>query len=284
MSQKQDDSPKSEWAEYLAQRAIATEAAQRARDTHMERRGHEEADEQARKEAQVERATDHAFAREIRAAEIEFERMEQERKGLGADSERIALAKERHDVSVSSREENLSTLESDRADAITTAAQQVAETLRDHADEVATANDTKSAEYRALIEVKVETAARLHEYRGEREIEQVKIEEERRSAAALMALQARETRLLREQEGADEPAPPEVDFSEVRALASLMKKPGAEAKTKAEVKVEVEVEVTLPKPMHISTEELVEKAREEANSGNRIGRFRKMLGGLGRAA
>jgi len=66
---------------------------------------------------------------------------------------------------------------------------------------------------------------RVSRSKGEREIEQVKIEEERRSAAALMALQARETRLLREQEGADEPAPPEVDFSEVRALASLMKKP-----------------------------------------------------------
>jgi hypothetical protein len=264
---------------------MTTEAAQRARYTHLERREQEEGEEQARKEAQSDRANDLAFAQEVRAAEIEFERMEQERKGIDADSERIALAKERHDASVISRAENLSTVESDRADAITNAARQVAETLRDHADEITTANDTKSAEHRALIEVKVEAAARLHEYRNEREIEQVKIDAERRSAAALMTQQARETRLLREKEGVEQSAAPEADLKEVRALADLMNKPRLDAKEDAKA------EIRSAKPSHISTDELVDEARRKiAGARKKVGqrtspsRFRKVLGGLRRAA
>jgi len=210
------------WEQYLERKTLAAAAAERARETHRERREQDPEDEKARRDAQIERAEDVAYAREIRAAEIVFERLERERRGIDAESERRALAKERRDGAAYARDEGLAIAEGDRAEAVTSAARQAAETLKEHADEIATANDVTSAEYRTLVNTKVETAERMQEYRSEREIEQAKIDEERRGAAALMAQQARETRLLRELEDEQQPIAPVVDESEARALATLM--------------------------------------------------------------
>ncbi len=273
---------------YLERKALAAEAAERAQETHRERREQESEDAQASEEAKVDRVEDMAYAREVRAAEIEFERMENERRGIDAEAERKALAKERRDAAAAARDEDLATAEADRTDAITTAAQQAAETLKEHADELAAANDVTSAQYKTLVNTKVDTAERMTEYRTEREIEQAKIDEERRGAAALMAQQARETRMMREQENDDQPVAPSADKSEIRALAALMgsskpkEKPPVEPPVKAIDAVRRELESLGTNA--VDTAEVVEPADEPAVGPSSPGFFGNLLRSLRRVA
>ena len=236
MTQRSGNTGTSAWDKYVAAKALMTEAAQRAKQTHRERREQESEDEEARNEARVERASDAAGAREERAAELEAERTDQDRRGTDLDAERMALAKERHNSSVQAREETLKTTAADRSEAITSAAQQAAATSHEHAEELAAANDTAGAEYRALMEVRAGTAARMREYRAEREMEGAKIEAERRNASGLMARRAREARRIRELEDEGDAPAPRMDPAAARSLSALISKPGKAAAKKRHAK------------------------------------------------
>lgn len=137
----------------------------------------------------------------VRAAELEFEKMEKKHRDVDAVLERKALAKSRHTEAAQSRADDLTKIEADRADAIATAAQQAAETL------------------------KVETRGRLAEYRSERDIEQEKIEKEHRGAAIRMARKAQEARLLHEKWDIEQETTAALtDQAESRMITTLMGK------------------------------------------------------------
>ncbi|MBT3942854.1 MAG: hypothetical protein HOC77_05370 [Chloroflexi bacterium] len=290
MTQEHDQPEPSLWELYLERKVIEAAAAERAQETHRERREQEADDDRDSEEAKLERAEDLAYTREVREAELEFERMERERRGIDAGTERRALAKERHAAAAVAREADLLRLEADRVDAIATAALQAAETLQEHAEEFATSTDVNGAQYKALVETKVETAARMQEYRSERETEQSKIEEERRGAASLMAQQARETRLLRELEGGSQPVVPAVDRSEIRALAALLGNPKSKPKSAVEVPSptamdELEEELEIAREREVIPAPVAEKADCESQSPvGPQGFIRKLIRGIISAA
>jgi hypothetical protein len=118
MTQGQDGPPKSAWIEYLSKKAVAASAAQRAPATQEETHEQEAGDEKPGNEAQVDRTKDLVFAREVRAAEIEFERMERERRSIDADTERLTLEEERDDAAAEPRDENLSQVKTDRPELV----------------------------------------------------------------------------------------------------------------------------------------------------------------------
>ncbi|MDA1258508.1 MAG: hypothetical protein O3C10_11820 [Chloroflexi bacterium] len=222
MPQRTDQSRVSEFDQYVAHMAVMREAASRAQATHRERRERAFGDEKDRNEAQAERAIEAAGNKVGRAAEFEAERVESDRRGIDPHTERSALAKERHRGAVVSRDESQRSVLSEQADAILSAAHQAVGASREHAAERASANDLDGAEFRSGVEVRVEIAARLRAYRSEREIEQVKIDGERRDASSMMAHQARETRRIRELGDIGAKMPAGVDSSNIRAISDLV--------------------------------------------------------------
>lgn len=225
MTQRRANIGDSEWNEHLARKDLETRAAQRARSTHQNRRARELAEQKAREDAQIDKRNEFAYARQEWAAELEKERIDRKRRGIDPNAERMALAKVRRDEAAKTHDATLLTVETNRPDAIISGAHLAAQTRREHAAELASANSATGPKYRAAIEVRVDAAARLREYRAEREMENSKIQRERRSAAALMAQQARETRLLREMGEKDAPVAAEVAKSnrpQLRALMALM--------------------------------------------------------------
>jgi len=223
MTQKRANISNSEWNEHLDRKTIEIRAAQRAQHTHRERRARKFAERKAREDAQIDKSKEFAYTRRQRAAELEKERIDRNRRGINPDIERMALAKFRRDEAGRARDASLSTIETNRPDAVITGAYLAAETRREHAAEVASANSTTSAEYRAAIEVRVDAVTRLREYRAERAMETSKIELEGRTAVALMAHQARATRLLREMGEDSTPVlAAESSRPKLRALAALM--------------------------------------------------------------
>ncbi len=201
MTQRRANIGDSEWNEHLARKDLETRAAQRARNTHQNRRARELAEQKAREDAQIDKRNEFAYARQEWAAELEKERIDRKRRGIDPNAERMALAKVHRDEAAKTHDATLLTVETNRPDAIISGAHLAAQTRREHAAELASANSATGPKYRAAIEARVDTAARLREYRAERE---------RRSAAALMAQQARETRLLREMGEKDAPVAAEV--------------------------------------------------------------------------
>lgn len=296
MAQQRARIDDSEWNEYLDRRALETRAAERARKTHRERRAHEFADQKARKDAQIVKRFEFAYIRRERAAELEKARDERNRQGINPDAERMALAKVRHDEAARARDATLVTVEANRPEAIVSGAHLAAQTRREHAAEVASANSTSSAEYRAAIEIRVDAAARLRDYRAERAVEIPKIEREQRSAAALMAQQARETRLLREMGEDDAPVMAKSTRPQLRALMALMSEVSESSNAeKAAVSAKSQPVKRSPEKSEVLIDELrsnMAKANKKASkvkpdTGNQRtsrSRFRKMLDGLRRAA
>jgi len=172
--------------------------------------------------------------------------------------ERRTLAKGRRDAAAQVRDQNLSTVERNRPDAITSAAQQAAETHQERNEEQTVLNDPTSAEYRGLVEMKLDSAARFRHYRKEREAEQLKTAGERRIAAAHMAREARRTRMLREMQEEEPLVSRERQLTQVRALAALM------SEVRNESLAAKGISTTTPKPAERTpeqTEELIDRAR-----------------------
>ncbi len=286
----------SEWNRHLDRRAVEKRAAERAQKTHRERRAHEFAEQKAREDAQRDKRVEYAYIRRQRAAELEKERVDQKRRGINPDAERMALAKVRRDEAAVSRDAILITVENNRPEAIISGGQQAAQTRREHAAELASANSTTSAEYYAAIEIRVEAAARLREYRAERALETPKIEREQRSAAALMAYQARETRRIREMGEEDEPVLAKSTRPQLRALMALMSEvskssnaekaadsaklqPAKRSPEKSEELID-ELRSNMAKA-HTKTSDTKPDAGKQKKSRSR---FRKKLDGIRRAA
>jgi hypothetical protein len=237
---------------------MSAQAVQRARDTHKERREHEIEDRKARSDGRLERVDELTYTWRERARELERERLDQERRGIDPEIERRRLAKGRRDVAAEVRDQNLSRVERNRPDAINSAVQQAAETRQERNEEQTALNDPTSAEYRGLVEMKLDSAVRFREYRKEREAEQLKTAGERRIAAAHMAREARRTRMLREMEEESPLVSRKRQLTEVRALAALM------SEVRNESLAAKGVSTTTPKPAERTpeqTEELIDRAR-----------------------
>jgi hypothetical protein len=184
MTQSHDEPVKSEWELYLAQKALAVDAAHRARLTHRDRRAQESSAQRTHRAALLDQKIELVRTRRDRAMDLELERRDNEARGVDPDTERRTLAKVRRDAAALVRDQGLLTIETNRPAAITYMAQQAVETRQEHNSELTAANDSRSPEYRATIEVRIDAAARLKEYRAERDVEQSKLQGEQRSAAA----------------------------------------------------------------------------------------------------
>ncbi len=159
MTQRRANIGDSEWNEHLARKDLETRAAQRARNTHQNRRARELAEQKAREDAQIDKRNEFAYARQEWAAELEKERIDRKRRGIDPNAERMALAKVHRDEAAKTHDATLLTVETNRPDAIISGAHLAAQTRREHAAELASANSATGPKYRAAIEVRVDAAA-----------------------------------------------------------------------------------------------------------------------------